>query len=50
MLKRTVVIVNVFSESDIFLELLGIFKIKREGHFNKTSHVRNYDIISVRLS
>ncbi len=39
-----------FSESDISLELLGVFKIKREGHFSKISHERNYDIISVRLS
>ena len=39
-----------FSESDISLELLGVFKIKREGHFSKISHERNYDILSVRLS
>lgn len=39
-----------FSESDISLELLGVFKIKREEHFSKISHERNYDIISVRLS
>lgn len=39
-----------FSESDNSLELLGVFKIKRDGHFSKISHERNYDIISVRLS
>lgn len=39
-----------FSESDNSLELLGVFKIKREGHLSKISHERNYDTISMRLS
>lgn len=39
-----------FSENDISLELLGVFKIKRIEEFNKKSHERNYDTISIRLA
>ena len=39
-----------FSENDISLDLLGVFKIKREAFSLKSAVARNYDSISTRLS
>ena len=39
-----------FSENELNLELLGIFKISRRQSFGSACHSRNYDSISVRLS
>ena len=38
-----------FSESDLSLELLGVFKIKREQYDHKSFEGRGYDILSFRL-
>lgn len=37
-----------FSDSELSLELLGIFKIKRERSEGKTQNTRSYDSISIR--
>ena len=39
-----------FAENEIYAELLGVFKIKREKYVNKTAYKRNYDSLSIRLS
>lgn len=39
-----------FSENDVSLELLGVFKMKRNQISSKSSTPRNYDSISIRLN
>ncbi len=39
-----------FSENELSLELNGVFKLSREKYHKQTSHSRNYDSISIRLS
>ena len=39
-----------FSESELYLELLGVFKISRRQSWGNACHDRNYDSISIRLS
>lgn len=39
-----------FSENELSLELIGVFKLSRENSHKQTSHSRNYDSISIRLS
>ena len=38
-----------FSESDLSIELLGVFKISRESYDHKSFENRGYDILSLRL-
>ena len=38
-----------FSENELSLELLGVFKIKREVFSLKSNNSRNYDSLSIRL-
>ena len=39
-----------FSDNELSLELLGIFKLERQDYYKAKSHNRNYDSISIRLS
>lgn len=39
-----------FSENELSMELVGVFKLSREKFHKQTSHIRNYDSISIRLS
>lgn len=39
-----------FPENELSLELIGVFKLSRENYHKQTSHSRNYDSISIRLS
>ena len=39
-----------FGENEISLELLGVFKIKREAFNHKSFTSRSYDSLSIRLS
>lgn len=39
-----------FSENELSIELLGVFKIKREKFVHKSFDSRSYDSISIRLS
>ena len=38
-----------FSENELSLELLGVFKLKREALSLKSNDLRNYDSLSIRL-
>ena len=38
-----------FSENELSLELIGVFKLDRENYTKMTSHARNYDSISIRI-
>lgn len=39
-----------FSENELSLELLGVFKLKREEMYSKSTEARSYDSISYRLA
>ena len=39
-----------FSENNLSLELTGVFKLDRQNYTKLSSHARNYDSISIRLS
>ncbi len=39
-----------FSENELSLELLGVFRINRKTQITQKSHPRNYDSLSLRLS
>ncbi len=39
-----------FSENDLSMELIGVFKLSRESYQKQTSHIRNYDSISIRIN
>ncbi len=39
-----------FSENELSLELIGVFKLSREKYHKQTSHNRSYDSISIRLN
>ena len=39
-----------FSENELSLELLGVFRISRKTKITQKSHPRNYDSLSLRLS
>ncbi len=39
-----------FSENELSLELIGVFKLDRQNYTKMTSHARNYDSISIRQS
>lgn len=39
-----------FAENELSLELIGVFKLSRENYQKLTSHIRNYDSISIRVS
>lgn len=43
------VIKMFFSENELSLELIGIFKLKREELSIKSNDIRNYDSLSIRL-
>lgn len=39
-----------FSDNELSLELLGVFKLERCEYFKESNHNRNYDSISIRIS
>ena len=39
-----------FSENELSLELIGVFKLDRQSYTKMTSHARSYDSISIRHS
>ncbi len=39
-----------FSENELSLELIGVFKLSRKNYHKQASHSRNYDSVSIRMS